>query len=147
VGVRRTSINPAPWPWPGRPRVLIEHADETAGLGLASVLREAGYSVAVCPGPAERERCPLTGPEGCAIAHGADVVVSSLGLEQAETREVLQALRARCPEIPLVVAIHPRQEDDWPDLLRGCELVDAPVEPAQLVGAVQRALQETPGDA
>ncbi len=139
--MRRTSLNPEPWPWPGRPRVLVEHADESAALLLASTLREAGYGVAVCPGPAERERCPLAGPEGCAIAHGADLVVSSHGLERAESREVLQSLRARCPDVPLVVEVGPGQDDDWPDLLRGCELVHSPVLPEELLSAVKRALE------
>jgi DNA-binding NarL/FixJ family response regulator len=121
--------------------VLVESADASAGMELTSALRKAGYGVAVCPGPMEKERCPLTGPEGCAIAHGADVVVSSLGLEQAEAREVLQALRARCPDVPLVVEISPGQDQEWPDLLRGCELVRSPVAPEELVSAVRRALE------
>ena len=81
-----TKSSPQPWPWVGQPRVLIEHPDESAGLALASILRQAGYAVAVCPGPEQSEHCPLTGPEGCAVAHGADVVVSSLGLERPEAR-------------------------------------------------------------
>jgi DNA-binding NtrC family response regulator len=140
--VHRTSgLNPEPWPWPGRPRVLVESVDESADLRLTSALREAGYGVAVCPGPMEKERCPLAGPEGCAIAHGADVVVSSLGLERAEAREVLQALRARCPDVPLVVEVGAGQDGEWPDLLRGCELVYSPVAPEELVSAVRRALE------
>jgi CheY-like chemotaxis protein len=135
------SLNPQPWPWPGRPRVLVENDDEPAGLRLAAMLREAGYGVAVCPGPAERERCPLAGPEGCAIAHGADVVVSSLGLARAETREVLQSLRARCPDVALVVEVEPGDERRWPEHLDGLELVRAPVAPEQLRAAVQRALE------
>jgi hypothetical protein len=119
----------------------VENADESAGMRLATLLREAGYSVAVCPGPAERERCPLTGPEGCAIAHGADVVVSSLGLDREERREVLQALRARCPELPLVVEIRAGQDEEWTDLLHGCQLVRSPVVPEELCSAVERALE------
>jgi DNA-binding NtrC family response regulator len=141
--VRPTSgLNPEPWPWPGHPRVLVESADESADLRLTSALREAGYGVAVCPGPLETERCPLTGPEGCAIAHGADVVVSSLGLERAEARDVLQALRARCPNVPLVVEVGAGLGSEWPDLLRGCELVYSPVGPEELVAAVRRALEK-----
>jgi DNA-binding NtrC family response regulator len=135
------SLNPGPWPWPGRPRVLVESADDSLSLELTSALRKAGYGVAVCPGPLDHERCPLTGPEGCAIAHGADVVVSNLGLERAEAREVLQALRTRCADIPLVVEISPGQDEEWPELLRGCELVESPVAPDELVSAVTRALE------
>lgn len=137
---RASSLSPEPWPWPGRPRVLIEHPDDAAGLVLASALREAGYGVAVCPGPGADERCPLAGPEGCAVAHGADVVVSCLGLERPEAREVVDALRARCPEVPLVVEVAPGGEREWLDLLEGCELVRSPSAPEQLVSAVRRAL-------
>lgn len=112
-------------------------------MALAAGLRQAGYAVAVCPGPDETERCPLAGSEGCALAHGADVVVSSLGLDTPRSREVLQALRTRCPEIPLVVEVETGQEDDWPALLDGCELVVSPVRPEQLVDAVRGVLAGT----
>lgn len=138
-----TRLSPQPWPWVGQPRVLIEHTDESAGLALAATLREAGFAVAVCPGPEQSERCPLTGPEGCAVAHGADAIVSSLGLERPETREVLRALRARCPETPLVVEVAPAQEAEWWDFLEGCELVVSPVAPEELVAVVRRALAKS----
>jgi DNA-binding NarL/FixJ family response regulator len=134
------SVSPQPWPWPGRPRVLVENDDAEAGLRLAELLRESGYGVAVCPGPTQPEHCPLAGPEGCAIAHGADVVVSSLGLARPESREVLQALRSRCPDLALVVEVEPGDEDAWPDLLAGCELVHSPVATEELRSAVSRAL-------
>jgi DNA-binding response OmpR family regulator len=137
---RSTRSSPEPWPWVGQPRVLIEHPDDSAGLALASILRHAGYAVAVCPGPAESERCPLTGPEGCAIAHGADVVVSSLGLDRAEAREVLQALRSRLPETQLVVEVPPGEDVAWRDLLEGCEILASPVAPEQLLASVQAAV-------
>jgi DNA-binding response OmpR family regulator len=140
---RTTRLSPQPWPWVGRPRVLIEHPDESAGLALAAILRQAGYGVAVCPGPEQSERCPLTGPEGCAVAHGADVIVSSLGLERPEAREVLQALRMRRPETPLIVEVPPGDEAEWQDLLEGCDLIASPVEPEKLVASVRAALAKS----
>ncbi len=133
-------LSPQPWPWVGRPRVLIEHPDESVGLELASILRGAGYAVAVCPGPERAEHCPLTGPEGCAVAHGADVVVSSLGLSRPEAREVLVALRERCPATPIVVVASPGDEDEWQDLPAECELITSPVVPEELVTCVHGAL-------
>ena len=105
----------------------------------ARALRDAGYSVAICPGPDSRERCPLTGPPGCALAHGADVVVSSLGLERPEAREVLKELRLQCPGVPLIVEAAGGDEDEWQDLLRGCEVIAAPARPDRLVAAVDAA--------
>jgi len=136
-------LSPQPWPWVGQPHVLIEHPDESAGLALASVLRQAGYAVAVCPGPEQSERCPLTGPEGCAVAHGADVVVSSLGLERLEAREVLQALRMRRPGTPLIVEVPAGDQAAWQDLLEGCDLIESPVVPEELVARVRAALART----
>lgn len=120
--------------------MLIEHPDESVGLELASILRTAGYAVAVCPGPERAEHCPLTGPEGCAVAHGADVVVSSLGVSRPEAREVLVALRERCPATPIVVVASPEDEDEWQDLPGECELIPSPVVPEELVTCVRGAL-------
>jgi DNA-binding response OmpR family regulator len=133
-------LSPQPWPWQGQPRVLIEHPDEPAALNLASALRHAGFAVAVCPGPDHAERCPLAGPEGCATAHGADVIVSSLGLQRPEAREALEALRARRPGTPLVVEVAPGQETEWQELLEGCDVLVSPVAPEQFVARVRGAL-------
>ena len=81
-------------------------------MSLAAGLRQAGYGVAVCPGPNESERCPLAGDDGCEAAHGADVIVAGLGLSKPQSREVLEALRARCAGTPLVVEVSHRI--DWP---------------------------------
>ena len=144
---RATRLSPQPWPWVGTPRVLIEHPDESAGLALASILRQAGYAVAVCPGPEQSEHCPLTGPEGCAVAHGADVVVSSLGFERPEAREVLQALRLRRPGTPLIVEVPPGDNAEWQDLLEGCDVIASPVQPDELVASVRAALAKSRPDA
>ena len=109
-------------------------------MSLAAGLRQAGYAVAVCPGPARSERCPLAGDEGCEVAHGADVIVSSLGLGTPQTREVLQALRARCAGTPLIVEVAPGEKEEWPDLLQGCAVVVSPVAPDELVAAVRGVL-------
>jgi hypothetical protein len=97
-------LNPQPWPWGDDLRVLVEHADAAERLRLASALREAGYAVTVCPGPAEGARCPLVAGEGCAAAHGADVIVSALPQDRAEAAEVRPMLRVRCAETPLIDA-------------------------------------------
>ena len=146
MGSRPTRSSPQPWPWVGGPRVLIEHPDDSAGLALASILRQADYAVAVCPGPEQSEHCPLTGPEGCSVAHGADVVVSSLGLERPEAREVLEALRLRCSGTPLIVVSSPGDRPGREDPPAGCDHVASPVVPEQLVACVRDALaRSSPG--
>ena len=138
--LRGANLSPQPWPWSGHPRILIEHTQQSAGMSLATGLRQAGYAVAICPGPAQSERCPLTGDDGCEAAHGADVIVSSLGLGTPQTREVLQGLRARCAGTPLIVEIAPEEKEKWSDLLEGCEVVVSPVGPDELLAVVREVL-------
>ena len=138
--LQKTGLSPRPWTWLGNPRVLIEHADEAKGMSLAAAVRHAGYAVAVCPGPAQSERCPLAGDEGCEAAHGADVIVTSLGLGTRQSREVLEALRARCPATPLVVEVTPEEKEEWSGRLQGCEVVVSPATPDELVAAVRGVL-------
>lgn len=135
------ALSPQPWPWSGRARILVEHADEAAGLALASSLRHAGYAVAVCPGPESPDRCPLAGLHGCAIAHDADVVFFGLGLDSAATRDVLRALRASFPDTPVIAAVDESWRDEWTELLHNCHVVAPPVAPEELVTIVDRALQ------
>ena len=136
---RAVSVRPQPWRW-SRPRVLIEHPDEAAGLAIASGLRLAGYAVAVCPGPHEQGQCPLTGPEGCITARDADLVVGCLGYEDAVAQEVLHALRARCPDVPLVVELPADVSTDWAGRLDDCRVLAAPATPEQIVAAARELL-------
>jgi len=147
---RAVSLSPQPWRW-GHPRVLIEHPDEAAGLAIASGLRFAGYAVTVCPGPHGRGQCPLIGPEGCAPAHDADLVVCCLGYEREAAREVLRELRTRYPHMPLVVETPSDLDVDLREQLDGCHQLPAPATPEQIVAAVQsllgQAVEEGPGGA
>ncbi len=133
--------------------MLVEHPDEAAGLAIASGLRFAGYAVALCPGPAGHARCPLTGPAGCAPAHDADLVVSSLGYEREAAREVLRELRTRYPDTPLLVEAPSDIDADagLRELLDGCHQLPAPASTEQIVAAVQGlsgdAVEQRPGDA
>ena len=133
---QKASLKPQPWRW-SHPRVLVEHPDEATGLALASDLRFAGYAVAVCPGPGGHGRCPLTGPEGCAPAHDADVVVSLLGTEDETGLEVLHELRTRYPDTPLIVEVPSGIDVDLRGQLDGCHRLPAPASPAQVVAAVR----------
>lgn len=142
---RQRKLSPHPWRWPQRPRVLLENPDGDAGLVAAAALRRAGYAVAICPGPVEEGRppgrCPLVAHEGCALADGADVIVTSLGLDYAENQDVVRALRAHYPETPLVVEAPPEAAGRYPELLEGCDVVASPAAPEALVAAVRKATE------
>ena len=90
--------------WPaqtGKTRVLIENPDRADLWAHAAVLRDAGYEVAMCSGPAsageqqEHTTCPLLTEGHCPLVEGADVVVSTTQLKNG--REILAALNARSP--------------------------------------------------
>jgi hypothetical protein len=101
---KKPELRPQPWSWGDELRVLVEHADPLEGLRLAAALRQAGYAVAVCTGPEQGARCPLVAGEGCAAAHGADVIVSSLPQDREETAEIRPLLRVLCADVPVIDA-------------------------------------------
>jgi hypothetical protein len=125
------------WPFPGGPRVLIEHPDPDAGLELAGALRDAGYAVAICRGPSSTARCPLHKLEPCVVVEGADVVVSALDFERDEGRDVLGGLRLRYPGTPLVVAATAAESLELADELYGCTVVPVDAEAERIVDVVK----------
>jgi DNA-binding response OmpR family regulator len=74
-------------------------------------------------------------------------VVSSLGVERPEAREVLQALRMQRPGTPLIVEVPPGDNAEWQDLLEGCDVIASPVQPDELVASVRAALAKSRPDA
>lgn len=143
---RPATIELGPWPFTQRPRVLIEHPDPDEGLELATALRRAGCTVAICRGPDAAgdppTRCPLHNLQPCVVVEGADVVVTLLGFGREDARGVLRGLRVRYGETPLVVAATVADTLELEDELQGCTVV--PEDPAldQVVAAVLRALPE-----
>lgn len=133
------SLQPQPWEWP-HPRVLLELPDRAGNRERIEALRRAGYSIAVCPGPSAAGHCPLASDEGCAAAHGADIVVSALGVDTPEGREPLVALRARLPHLPVLVEADAEATTRWPDLVREDERIEPGAAPAELVDRVGKAL-------
>jgi hypothetical protein len=140
---RAVTIDLGPWPFPGGPRVLIEHPDPNEALELAAAIRRAGCSVYICSGPARRgdppTRCPLHKLEPCAAVEGADVVVTALDLEDDECVGVLRGLRTRYPSKPLIVAATVSQSLELSDVLQGCSVVPVNEGPDPVVAAVCQA--------
>ena len=136
----RESLRPQAWDW-ARPRVLLEETsfgEETRAR--IDALRRAGYAVAVCPGPTATDVCPLAGDDGCAAAHGADVVVSSLGLATSEARTALEALRARLPSLPVLVEVDAASAASRPDLVQHEDRIEPGLTPADLVARVDAVI-------
>ncbi|HET7855459.1 MAG TPA: hypothetical protein VFL41_03285 [Gaiellaceae bacterium] len=100
--------------------------------------------MAICPGPSSsaerRERCVLVTGERCAFVDGADVVVSGLGVASPEKREVLQALRRHHPGKPIVVEVALEELHLYDRVLDGLHVVVSPVDPDELLAAVNDAI-------
>jgi hypothetical protein len=137
---RTVVLRPQPWDWPG-PRVLLEQPYGADTNGRVDTLRRAGFAVSVCPGPTAEDRCPLAGDEGCAAAHGADIVVSSLALETAEAREALAALHTRLPRLPVLVEAEATAAARWPELVSTDDLLEPGIGADALLDRVRSALQ------
>ncbi len=102
---RFTCIDPGDWPArEGRLRVLVEHPDRAVLTGAVDILRDADYDVSTCLGAEHGQRCPLVDFGRCVLVEGADVVVTSPELADAE--DVLdlherRAVRTVVIELPL----------------------------------------------
>jgi hypothetical protein len=127
------SLQPQPWDWP-RPRVLLELPDRGDREARIDALRIAGSY-------------PLADDEVCPAPHGADVVVSGLGLDTPEGREPLIALRTRLPHLPVLVEADAEATARWPELVREDERLEPGAGPAELVEGVRKALGKATADA
>lgn len=86
----------------GRPRVLIEHADPDTRERLEVGLRARGYDTLACPGPGQRDGCPLVGQTICPAAAQADVVVTGLA-DDGPGRVVATTIGYHYPGRPLLI--------------------------------------------
>lgn len=116
-------------------RVLVECDDPTIQDGLERVLRESGYTVSLCGGPASRgSGCPLVISGQCGLVDDAQVVVHALDHTDHSNREVLAALVQNAPDTPIVVETGLIAEGESGDVRR----VRFPMSRAALLDAIQR---------
>jgi hypothetical protein len=137
-----SSIDPGDWPEPsGRPRILVESPDRADLWAHAETLREAGFDVAVCAGPvdptASNEKsattCPLLSDGRCSLAEGADVLVTSADLLDAEELVRAHARSGSVVVVESTQAAAPRFGD--------ARAVTMPVTERRLLEAVAAALR------
>lgn len=143
---RTTTIALQPWPYPGRPRVLIEHPDPDEALEVAAALRGDGWTVGICRGPDSAadpaRRCPLHRLEPCVAVAGADVVVMALDLEDPDSRDVLRGLRARYGRTPVVVLATVTEALELEGALDGCRVLPVDSGPELIAAEVRTQLAE-----
>lgn len=144
---RSRTLDPGSWAdRTDRPRVLIEDPDGAVLSSCEEFLRRDGFDVAVCRGPQADgvHHCPLVTSGECSLTDGADVIYTALSWHDPKSREVLQAIRARHPQTPVVVEIPQPQVERFADLLAGCQLVLVPSGRASMRRALQDALAAAP---
>ncbi len=87
-------------PWP----LLIESRQPGLDISDFDAFRDAGFEVSVCGGPiAESAECPVVRGESCPLLAEAEVVLFDLDGDLGARHEVLAALRATRPDLPIVV--------------------------------------------
>ena len=95
-------------PW----QLLVESPDPVLAISNFDAFRDAGFEVMVCGGPGvDAHECPVVRGEPCPLMAAADVVLFDLDGEPprrsemltASRSEVLAAMRANRPELPIVV--------------------------------------------
>jgi DNA-binding NtrC family response regulator len=94
-------------------RVLVVHRSASVAAAEADSLRNLGYEVETCSGPA-RFACPVLRGERCADAERADVLVYDVWAttESDGGRRLIEGLRDQNPEIPIVLTA-PGMLLDW----------------------------------
>lgn len=106
-GARDRGSEPPAWgARTGQRRVLIEHADAGTRQRLESGLRARGYDTLACPGPDQRDGCPLLGQTICPAVAQADVVVTGLA-DDGPGRVVATTIRYHYPDRPLLIEAGP----------------------------------------
>lgn len=130
------------WRGDSHARVLVEHRDGAVQRVAERVLREGGYDVAVCGGPTAFRRacCPVVTTGRCAVAEEVDVIVHALNPDYPLNASVLQALKDRYPETPIVVEVPDPAAERHAELLAGCHALRSPMTRASLLQAVDEAL-------
>jgi hypothetical protein len=95
-------------PW----QLLVESPDPLLAIANFDAFRDAGFQVMVCGGPGvDAHECPVVRGEPCPLMAAADVVLFDLDGDPpgrsevltASRSEVLAAMRANRPELPIVV--------------------------------------------
>lgn len=123
---------------PGSPvRVLIENGNARARAVQAALLRDRDFSVAECGGPDSREGgCPVPDGRGCDLVENTDLVLHDLDLDDPRQAAVFDGLRARYPQLPVVLELPTSRIRRHASRLTGCTVV-APIDADHLVRAIE----------
>ncbi|MCB9700771.1 MAG: PAS domain S-box protein [Myxococcales bacterium] len=123
----------------GQGRVMVIEDEPLVRTVATRILRNAGYEVIACDGPAAAiERFAEEEREG-----EIDLVISDVVMPGMNGVEVIKLLRLRRPSLrAIMVSGYPRLPPELADDLERLTLVQKPFTPEGLTSAVERALRE-----
>jgi hypothetical protein len=125
-----------------KPRVLLEEPDDCDNFAYWCVLTEAGFNVDCCSGPRRQPggRCPLLRSGHCELVDRADVIVSTLGIDDEVSRQVIEAVQRQHTETPMIIEASREQFKRRSNLFHGHRLLPVPVTRRELLDSVHAAL-------
>jgi hypothetical protein len=124
-------------PW----RLLVESPDPVMAISDFDAYRRAGFDVTVCEGPVgDAGECPVVRGEPCPLVTEADVVLFDLDSDPPRRGEMLAAIRATRPELPIVVC----STAPAPTAAGGCAAIRPTTSVNGQVGALRKAVLQWP---
>lgn len=125
-------------PW----RLLVESPEPGMEISNFDAFRCAGFEVTLCQGPGEEaSECPIERGEPCPLLADADVVFFDLDDRSPQRAEVLAAMRANRPSLPIVV----RSSATSSPAAGGCATIGVATSVSGQVAALQKAALRWPG--
>lgn len=108
-----------------RPLVVVESDHTAAREALVQSLHAQGFDVTTCSGPNHLHAggCPLVETSDCPQVARASAVIHDLDLDDEHDREVLLTLRARYPQLPVVVEASFQSARRHAQVLEDCVVV------------------------
>ncbi|MFZ0661305.1 MAG: HD domain-containing phosphohydrolase [Acidobacteriaceae bacterium] len=119
-------------------RILVVDGDPRVRAATAVALENAHYRPVLAASGAEAVACLKTEPF-C----DCDLILSEIALDDMESAEVVQTLKAMRPETPLVVVTALREVNVIIEAMRNgaSDYLLKPLEPQQLLASIDRALE------
>jgi hypothetical protein len=124
-------------PW----TLLVESDEPGVDISDFDAFRCAGFEVELCAGPVTDAReCPAVRGEPCDLLADADVVLFDIGDAQPARSALLAAVRARRPDVPIVV----RSARPPNEAVPGCTALPTTTSVNGQVSALHRAVLRCP---
>ena len=124
-------------PW----RLLVESPEPGMDISNFDAFRNTGFEVTVCEGPSvDAHECPVVRGEPCPLMAEADVVLFDLDSDPLTRSQVLAAMRATRPDLPIVV----RSASSAPATAGGCTTIRPTTSVGGQVSALQKAVLRWP---